>query len=175
MTPALLANWRLLIAAVALIGVVFGGFECHHLGVKQEGARRDAIAAKKAIATAKELAALNEKIRVAQADLATARIALEKLEEVNRNEQIASTKRESALRAGTERLRADFVKRGAGQAGSPAGGPASDLDHNASIAEDLAPEVAGNLESLRRNENNAIDRLGACIKAYDAVKSASEK
>lgn len=174
--PEWAAKFFGIIAIVASLAIAAHLYHSHvfNQGVAQESKRRDKIDADNAATAQKALMELNAKILVAQAQLDAARIDLEKLQQENESEKVASSIRESALRSGAERMRADFVNRSIAQAGSNTNGSASNVDNGATVTEDLSGDAAAGLESIRQNENNAIDRLNGCISSYDAMRQAYE-
>jgi len=166
--------------AVILCGVVVAGANHYknsliERGVAQESARRDLIDEKNRNTAQAALIALNKQILIAKNQLAEAQEQLSKLQTEAQSAQTESLIRESALRSGAERMRITVIQHNATAAAGPDGDSSiTAVDTGTRVVEDLPPEIAGDLESLRRNENTAIDRLNACIVAYDAVKAAIE-
>src|SRR4051812_6645368 len=169
---------------IAAVSALAGGALAYHhhvfeQGVTQEKDRRDKIDAANTIKAQSELAALNEKLRLAHAALteALATVAARELE--LHHEQAISADRQSDLLAGRARERVLVTQHkqqcDLAQVGQTGGASAASVDQGAGALEDLDPGVAANLERIRTNENNAIDRLEACSASYDAVKSAADK
>lgn len=169
-------------AGLALL-VALAGWHAHtvHLahkaGVQQESTRRDTIDARNTIAAGRALLVLNERVHAAQAALAIAQLDLQKLQQENDREKLVSSQRQADLLAGRERL--SVLTRAAGasnpaQSGSPTGAAAATVDPRAGVTIDLDPAVAAGLEGIRARHNDAVNRLDACVKAYDAVKKAAE-
>jgi len=157
--------------AVAAAIAIAGALEYRHALIV-EGMKKDADQRDKAATTA--LLAADAKVLRAQGQITELQGQLSTLQMESQNAQSASLVQETALRAGTERLRADFIAHRAGEATAATNPAITIVDSGTTITEDLSGEVAGNLESLRRNENTAIDRLNACILAYDKVKDQAD-
>ncbi|MBV8060526.1 MAG: hypothetical protein JO253_03245 [Alphaproteobacteria bacterium] len=159
-----------MVAAAAAIAIA-AALEYRHALIV-EGMKKDADQRDKAATSA--LLAADAKVLRAQGQITELQGKLSTLQTESQNAQSASLVQETALRAGTERLRADFIAHRTDEAAASTNPTITIVGDGASITEDLAPEVAGNLESLRRNENTAIDRLNACILAYDKVKEQAD-
>lgn len=147
---------------VLVIGFLFYRQSLINDGIKLESDRRDNVANA-------ELVKANELVKEKQSRINDLQGELSKLHSENENEKMESIKRESDLRAGNQRLRVQIAHR-SGATGSCESSGTATVDQESETTQDLAPAVAGWLESFRRNENNAIDRLDACIKAYDEVR-----
>jgi hypothetical protein len=168
-------------AALALCGLLtlFGTATYHHVlaeGVKQESVRRDAIDAANTIAANRALMALNERLRSAQAALTAAQSDLQRLQQENDRGKAISSDLQRRLLAGNERLSV-LVKAGSchpDPAGSPASSTAAAVDTGTGLVYDLDPAVAAGLEGIRAGHNDAVNRLAACVKAYEAVKTAAD-
>jgi hypothetical protein len=174
LTPYLL--WIKIGAALVLIAALAGYH--HHVfeqGVKQESARRDKIDAANSLRAKTELSALNAKLKAAQTELDTAIANVASLEKDMQHEKAISSDYQLRLASGAERLRVLTIQHHTDQARSADGAAIAAVDHDSEAVEDLAPAVGLSIEKLRSNENEAIDRLDACVIAYDAVKAASEQ
>lgn len=180
LTPYLI--WIKIGAAAALLAALVGWHYhgvhvAHDVGVLQEAARRDEIDAKNTARAQAELLVLNELLRKAQADLATAQDELQKLSQENSHEKLVSALRQSDLLAGRERMSVRTASAPAcnpAQAGPAAGTGPADVDPGAGLVVDLDPAVAAGLEGIREQHNEAVRRLASCIMAYDAVKAAAD-
>lgn len=178
MNPLLLKG----LAGLLLFSAVTAGLAGlhHHVfgqGVAQEKARRDKIDAANTIAAQTELAGLNAKLRSAQSDLTKAIESLSVNQMELSNEKSISAARQSALLSGAARERVLVRARServVGETGSVGSAAVAAVGQGASDEEDLDPGVAAGLERLRANENSAVDRLNACVSAYDAVRAASQ-
>ena len=174
-------EWAAKIAAYALLAavIVFAAlsYRSHLIGtvVAQEKSRRDAIDAANTARANAELATLNGKLRVAQALLDQAIIDLNTKKQELQHEQDQSLDYQRRLAAGTDRMSVLVRERRIAQAGSLAGSAIAGVDQDTYVVQDLAEQSAVAIERLRANENAAIDRLNACIVAYDAVEAASKK
>lgn len=169
-------------AGLALL-VALVGWHAHtvHLarqaGIEQESTRRDAIDASNTLAANRALLALNERMKAAQVKLAKVQEDLQKLQQENDREKAISSDRQRRLLAGDERMSVLTRARAASnpaQAGPPAGAPAAAVDPATGVVYDLDPAVAAGLEGIRARHNDAVNRLGACVTAYDSVKAAAD-
>lgn len=170
---AKLAAYALLVAVVVTSALVYR----HSLiqqGVAQESTRRDAIERRNSEAAKAELAVLTAKHLAAQAQLAAAREALDKLKEDLDHEKTDSVVQQRCLAIGACRLSVLTRQRPAGRPAEAGSTPAAGVDSGTSVVSDLDPTVAANLEWLRSQNNEAIQRLEACVGEYDAVKAAAE-
>lgn len=144
-------------------------------GVQIEKDRRDKIDAANTLKAKTELAFLNGELRAKQFALDKAILDLNQKKTELQNEQAESIAYQRRLAAGTERMSVLVRERRIAQAGSAPSAAIGGLDSDTYVIQDLAGNVAAAIERVRANENAAIDRLEACIKAYDAVEAASAK
>jgi hypothetical protein len=182
MTPLSLLPppWKIGTALVLAAALVAGAASYHHhvfaQGEAHDKARSDAVIAANTLAVTKELLAINGRVRVAQAELAKAQEDLQRLQQENDREKAISSDRQRRLLAGDERMSVLTRARPSdpAQAGPAAGAAASTVDPGAGVVYDLDPAVAAGLEGIRAGHNDAVNRLGACILAYDKVKTAAD-
>lgn len=166
------------IAGAALLGLLVGGLQVRHYhdisqGEAKESARRDLMDAKNTAAAQSALLAENGKTRAAQATLAIVQADNQRLQQENDREKATSKQRNAALLAGTERMRIELAgARNPAQTGSASGATTVTVDQGASFDADIAPAVAAGLDAIREAHNEAVRRLGACIKEYDALYNA---
>lgn len=144
-------------------------------GVQIEKERRDKIDAANTLKANTELAFLNGELRAKQAALDKALLDLNQKKTELQNEQAESADYQRRLAAGTERMSVLVRERRIAQAGSSPSATIGGLDSDTYVIQDLSERAAIGIERLRANENAAIDRLNACITAYDAVEAASKK
>jgi len=174
-------TWVAKIAAYALLVtiVVTSAFayrtHVFNSGVAEERGRRDAIEIANSVKAEKELAVLNGKMLAAQSALDQAIADLNEKKVELQNEQNESLDYQRRLAAGTERMSALVRERRIAQAGSAPSSTIGGVDSDSYVIQDLSEQSAIAIERVRANENAAIDRLNACIKAYDAVEAASKK
>lgn len=164
-----------LVLLAALAGAA--AFEVHHIYHSGELAAeaRDAIREKANSDRAdKELARLNDRVRVVQAALDGARAFVAQLQKEMTDEKAASDDLQRRLRAGDVRLSVLTRQRPADQAQSPGSTAVGRLDQEPAVESDLDQEVAANLVGLTSEGDQAIIRLAACIIRYDKVKAAAD-
>jgi hypothetical protein len=181
MNPFSLIPPRWVLAALLAATTVgaFYAYSVHliHHGESLSDARHAAEDAELSRAAQDERNRLNRLVAAAQADLAVARARLIAIQQELDHEKADSARLQSDLAVGRQRLQ--VLVRAADQAGSDPvrsieGGPAGTVDHPAAALADLDGTVAANLEWLRSTRNEAIDRLDACVRSYDAVKAAAD-
>lgn len=166
-------NILILIRILGAIAVTLTLAWCYHAidqgGYTRAMTERDAKDAQITIAAQAQLAEENEKIRAAQAALTKAIFTINANQEELQNEKLNSAVYQSQLASGDKRLRALVTRSKSSDAEQGTGPAAANLDQRTEVIEDLSPIVGASIERLRLNENEAIDRLDACIGAYDAV------
>lgn len=173
--------WAAKIAAYALIVTIIVASALAYRssliqdGVQIEKDRRDKIDAANTLKAQTELAFLNGELRAKQAALDKAILDLNQKKTELQNEQVESANYQRRLATGTERMSVLVRERRIAQAGSAPSATIGGLDSDTYVIEDLSERSAIAIERLRANENAAIDRLNACITAYDAVVAASNK
>lgn len=143
-------------------------------GVELESGRRDAIDAENDRRARAALDEANAKVRNAQASLDVTIASLSKLQTELSHEQANSAALQSDLADGRRRLSVLTRARPADPAGQNKGAAAAVVDPGAAIVADLDGRVASDLEWARQTRNEAVERLDACIAAYDAVERASK-
>lgn len=167
-------------AALALLGALYGWHAysvsaAHADGVKMEKDRRDGIDAINSARAKNELAELNDRVLDATRQVVDTQARLQKLQTENDHEKLISSRYQSDLLAGRERLRIlTTAARNPTQAGPPAGAGTATMDQGAGAYADIDPGVAAGLDGIRERHNEAVRRLTACVAAYDAVKAASD-
>ena len=166
--------WGAMVLACALALAAALGWRTHLIGqgIALEAARRDLV---DAVNTQKARAALdlaNARTRTAQQSLDAAVADLAALHMEFSHEQSNSHALQRELAAGRRRLSVLTRARASDTAGPDQGPGAAGVDPGAALAADLDGRVASDLEWARQTRNEAIERLNACIAAYDAIGSA---
>lgn len=168
-------RWVAVTALCVLVAAGALAYRAHLIaqGVSLEAARRDAIDAENDRRARAELADANARTRNAQANLDGAMASLSKLKTDFANEQAKSAALQSDLADGRRRLSVLTRARAADPAGQSESASAAAVDQGAAVIADLDGRVASDLEWARQTRNEAVERLDACIAAYDAVERAS--
>lgn len=169
-------RWVAITALCILVAAGALGYRAHLIaqGVGLEAARRDAIDAENDRRARAALADANARTRNAQANLDSAMASLSKLQTDFANEQANSAALQSDLADGRRRLSVLTRAPADNPAGQGKGAGTANVDPGPAVVADLDGGVASDLEWARQTRNEAIERLDACIAAYDAVKRASE-
>jgi len=166
------------LAGLALLAAAAGAFMAYHHagvneGVARESLRRDAIDAKNSAAANARLVVETDRVRAAQADLATAQADNQRLQLENEHAKTTASHRNAALLSGDERLRIEVTGPRDPVDAASAGGPAAAaVDQGTGAYADIAPTVAAGLDAIREAHNEAVRRLDACIREYDALHDA---
>lgn len=165
------------LAKLALLGLLAGGAVLYHHHVYKQGEdAADARAAVREKANSDRakaaLAELNEKLAKKQADLDTVVADLARTGWELSNEKRDSAALQSDLLAGRKRLSVLVRQRPADPAKPPDAACPAQVDSGATFSADLAERPAASLEWLRSTREEAIDRLDACTKLYDAARKA---
>lgn len=174
----MMPRWPFLVALCAAIMVGTLSYRDHvfNAGIAAESTRRDAIDANNNLAAERARDALDARIRLLQGMLDDARARVAALKKDLDDETAISNQRRADLLAGAAHDRvlvhAACPTSQAATDGQAAGGAPAAVDSGSGIEVDLDPRVAGWLEGVRADHNAAVERLGACIQQYDAVKSA---
>lgn len=173
-------RWPFLAALVVAIMVGSLTYRDHvyKSGVSAESTRRDAIDARNSLAATQARDDLNARIRLLQGMLDVARDQVAKLKSEFDDANKISVQRSTDLLAGRAHdrvlVRTTCTAGQTDPAEQAAGAGAGAVDQGTSIETDLDPRVASWLEGVRAEHNAAVERLGACIQSYDAVKAASD-
>lgn len=142
-------------------------------GVSIEAARRDAIEAEEDRRAQAALMHANAQTAAVQQRLNAVMANLSTLQSELSHEQVNSAVLQSELGAGRRRLSVLTRARASAPAGPDQCTAVAGVDPGAALAADLDARVASDLEWARQTRNEAIERLDACITAYDAVKAAT--
>lgn len=161
-----------LCAAVVLAAFAYRAHLINH-GVAVEAARRDELDAERVRVAGEALAAANGRVKEAQDQLAYRLADIKELKGKLSNAQTTNAALQSDLAAGRRRL--SVLTTGASRPAQQADGAAvGGMDKEARVEAELDGAVAAGLVGLTDEGDSAIVRLEACIRAYDAVKSAAD-
>lgn len=163
---------KLVLAAALASGAV----AYHHHVYKQgeDAANARATAREKAnsdLADA-ELKKINAKLAQKQIELTAAIADLARLQKENDDEKINSAALQSDLLAGRKRLSVLVRQRPADPTQPPDNSCPAQVDSGATVSADLAERPAAAIEWLRSTREEAINRLDACVAAYDSSRKA---
>jgi len=166
------------LAGLALTIALVAGYSAwhHHVfqqGVTQEKDRRDKIDLEATAAAQANLAAANERVRVAQASVADtlAQIDAKNKELKNATKNLDALRAD--LRSGAQRLSIPVTSCSSGAA-RPSDGSGVASGTGTEARAELLPETAGRLADIAADADEEVRRTNECIDRYSAMKAASD-
>lgn len=169
---------KMLGAALLFAAIAGAGLAYHHYVYAQGEAAADARAAAREKANSDradaELKVINARLAEKQIELRAAIADLERLQKENDYEKSNSLALQSDLAAGRKRLSVLVRQRPADPAKPSDSAAVADVGIGATFSADLSERSAASLEWLRSTREEAINRLDACVAAYEAVEKAAD-